>query len=505
VHASCFGVTFGKPPVLIDARTHPPSTEIETDLCIIGAGAAGITIAREFAGSGLRVTLLESGGRAEEAATQSLYRGVSMAQKYFRLDRARTRRLGGSTNCWMGFCRPLDEDDFERREWVPHSGWPFDRVALEPFYRRAQTACRLGPFGYRGVDFAEPRRPEFDFPGARVETHAFQIAATRFGEVYRDELAAAANIDTWLHANVVSIDPQRDTGRVERLRVRVLDGAEFTVRPRAVVLATGGIENARLLLASNGVEAAGLGNRHDLVGRYFMEHPHTHSGEFLPSPAAGPLGLYQLHRRGPVEVLGLLALSPAVRRSERLANFSATLAARPSVGAFERNLGVVIAGMAGGAVKPSGTSRFALSNACEQAPNPESRVQLSYERDALGMNRVSLKWRLSAGDRDSVRRSHEILAREIGRAGLGRVKPGLGDPSGDWPADVNGARHHMGTTRMHVDPKQGVVNADARVHGVANLYVAGSSTFPTSGSANPTLTIVALALRLADHLKQELT
>ena len=164
----------------------------------------------------------------------------------------------------------------------------------------------------------------------------------------------------------------------------------------------------------------------------------------------------------------------------------------------------MIAGVEGGEPGGQGVPRFALSNACEQVPNAESRVQLSYERDALGMKRVALKWRLSALDRDSVRRSHEILAREIGRAGLGRVKPGLGDASGTWPADMNGARHHLGTTRMHADPKQGVVDADARVHGVANLYVAGSSVFPTSGSANPTLTIVALALRLADHLKQEL-
>ena len=490
--------------MLIDAHTAAPKLEVETDLCIVGAGAAGIAIAREFAGTPVRVTLLESGGRTPDAATQSLYRGTSMAQKYFQLEAARLRYFGGSTNCWMGFCRPLDEDDFERRDWIPHSGWPFGRAALEPYYRRAQAVCALGPFGYSGADFASPRRPELAFPDARVLTHCFQIAPTRFGEIYHDELAAAPNVDTWLYANVVEIEPDPDAQRVARLHVRVLDGPEFSLRPRAVVLATGGIENARLLLASNRVEAAGLGNRHDLVGSFFMEHPHTYSGEFLPSPAARPLGLYQLHRRGRVDVLGLLALSPALRRSERLANFSATLAARSTVSGFERDLGVVIAGMEGGEPGGQGVPRFALSNACEQVPNAESRVQLSYERDALGMKRVALKWRLSALDRDSVRRSHEILAREIGRAGLGRVKPGLGDASGTWPADMNGARHHLGTTRMHADPKQGVVDADARVHGVANLYVAGSSVFPTSGSANPTLTIVALALRLADHLKQEL-
>ncbi len=489
--------------MLIDARTAAPKLEAETDLCIVGAGAAGIAIAREFAGTPVRVTLLESGGRTPDAATQSLYRGTSMAQKYFQLDAARSRYFGGSTNCWMGFCRPLDEDDFERRDWIPHSGWPFGRAALEPYYRRAQAVCALGPFGYSGADFASPRRPELAFPDARVLTHCFQIAPTRFGEIYHAELATAPNVDTWLYANVVEIEPEPGAQRVARLHVRVLDGPEFSLRPRAVVLATGGIENARLLLASNRVEAAGLGNRHDLVGRFFMEHPHTHSGEFLPSPAARPLGLYQLHRRGRVDVLGVLALSAAVRRDERLANFTASLAPRSQVGAFERDLGVVIAGFDGAGAGARGIPRFVFSNECEQLPNPESRVQLAYERDALGMNRVTLKWRLSAEDRNSLRRSHEIIAREIGRAGLGRVKPGLGEPRGAWPDDLNGARHHMGTTRMHSDPRQGVVDADSRVHGIANLFVAGSSVFPTSGAANPTLTIVALALRLADHLKQE--
>jgi choline dehydrogenase-like flavoprotein len=490
--------------VLIDARTAAPRLEIDTDLCIIGAGAAGIAIAREFAGTRVRVTLLESGGRTPDAATQSLYRGTSMAQKYFRLDTTRSRYFGGSTNCWMGFCRPLDADDFEARDWIPHSGWPFDRAFLEPYYRRAQRVCGLGPFGYRGADFSSPRRPELAFSDARVLTHCFQIAPTRFGEIYHDELARAENVDTWLYANVVEIEADPGARRVARLRVRVLDGPEFSLRPRAVVLATGGIENARLLLASNRVEAAGLGNRHDLVGRFFMEHPHTISGEFLPSPAARPLGLYQLHRRGGVEVLGVLALSAAVRRSERLANFTASLAPRPQQGGFERDLGVVIAAFDAEGEGAKGVPRFAFSNECEQVPNPESRVQLAYERDALGMNRVTLKWRLTAEDRDSLRRSHELIAREVGRAGLGRVKPGLGEPLGAWPADLNGARHHMGTTRMHTDPRQGVVDADSRVHGISNLFVAGSSVFPTAGAANPTLTIVALALRLADRLKQEL-
>jgi choline dehydrogenase-like flavoprotein len=484
--------------VLIDARSLPQETIVDADVCIVGAGAAGIAIARELAGSRLRICLLESGGLTLDGDTQALYRGTSMARKYFRLDEARTRYFGGSTNCWMGFCRPLDADDFEQRDWIPHSGWPFDRAALLPYYRRAQAVCQLGPFRYRGDECATPQRPQLAFADGRVVTQCFQIAPTRFGEIYREEIAGAADIACHLHANVVDIELGADARAVEQLQVRTLGGNAFRVRPKVAVLATGGIENARLLLASQRGQPAGLGNHNDLVGRFFMEHPHTLAGAFLPSAAAIRLGLYRPHQRGRVNELGILSLSAATRRRERLANFTTSLTGPGGLDPFERGLAAAVAGVD---AAQAGAGKYVLSNECEQVPNPESRVELSYERDALGMNRVKLKWRLSPQDKRNLRRSHEILARELGRAGVGRLKPGLTEAD-DWPSDLTGARHHMGTTRMHPDPKRGVVDANGRVHGTANLFVAGSSVFPTSGSANPTLTILALALRLADHLKE---
>ena len=140
----------------------------------------------------------------------------------------------------------------------------------------------------------------------------------------------------------------------------------------------------------------------------------------------------------------------------------------------------------------------------EQAPNRESRVVLGQDRDRLGCPRVELRWRLSEIDKRTAHRAHEILREELARAGLGRFRSALGEPGDAWPSGLRGARHHMGTTRMHPDPRRGVVDADARVHGIANLYVAGSSVFPTSGAANPTLTIIALALRLAAHVTRRL-
>jgi choline dehydrogenase-like flavoprotein len=492
--------------VLIDALSLAPDASVETDLCIAGAGAAGIAIAREMIGRKLRVCLLEGGGLTPDDATQSLYRGTSMARKYFPLDATRTRYFGGSTNCWSGFCRPLDADDFEQRDWIPHSGWPFDRAALLPYYRRAQKVCKLGPFRYQGDECASERRPLLTFADGRVVTRCFQIAPTRFGQIYRDEIASAANIDTYLRANVVEIEPTEGARAVKRLHVRTLGGNAFEVRPKVVVLATGGIENARLLLASRRVQPAGLGNQHDLVGRFFMEHPHTLVGELLPSAGARRLGLYLPHRRGEVGELGILSLSPETRRSERLANFTCSLTGPAEFDAFERGLAAAAADIDAPRRAerglPARAGKYVLSNESEQVPNPDSRVELSYERDALGMNRVKLKWRLTAQDKRSLRRSHEILARELGRSGVGRLKLALGGDDDTWPPDLVGARHHMGTTRMNPDPKRGVVDANGRVHGIANLFVAGSSVFPTSGSANPTFTLVALALRLAHHLKE---
>lgn len=486
--------------MLIDARKLSPGTRIDADVCIVGAGAAGISIARELRGLALRICLLESGGLTPEDATQGLYRGTNLGRRYFRLDRTRTRFFGGSTNCWMGFCRPLDADDFEKRDWISDSGWPFGGDTLLPYYRRAQSVCRLGPFRYRGDECATPQLPQLAFPDGDVVTRCFQIAPTRFGEIYRDEITGAANIDTYLHTNVVELEPGEAGGAIARVHARTLAGNDLRFHPKVVVLATGGIENARILLASRRVQTSGLGNQNDLVGRYFMEHPHTLTGEFLPS---GPvrLGLYRTHRRGGVAVLGVLALSEAVRRREGLANFTASLGAPQPLDPFEGDLATTVAGVDGGRA-PSADVKYVLSNECEQVPNPESRVVLAYERDPLGMNRVELKWRLSAQDKSSLRRSHELLARGLGRAGVGRLKLTLDADDEAWPADLNGARHHMGTTRMHPDPRRGVVDADGRVHGTANLFVAGSSLFPTSGSANPTLTIVALALRLADRLKE---
>ena len=526
--------------MLIDARSLSKDHRIETEVCIVGAGAAGVTLAREFIGQPFRICLLESGGLELDRETQSLYQGERTGHPYFPLDMARLRYFGGSTNHWEGWCRPLDEIDFETREYLPYSGWPFDRSHLDPFYGRAQTICQLGPFVYDADAWKLDASPPLPFIGDRIITTIYQFSPpTRFGKVYRDEIARAGNTTTFLYANVVDMETTETGQTVTRLRVACLDGNKFWVSAKLFILAAGGIENPRLLLLSNKVQSAGLGNQHDLVGRFFMEHPHLVSGLFLPSHPASSTDLYRRphNTEKKVSVLGALTLSAKALRREQLTNFSAILVPPRSwsqvskgVASFKRllsefrrgsvpedfvkhlkNVIVDLDDVAIASYRQFYKSEYplatwlALENRSEQVPNPDSRVTLTAERDRLGKNRVRLDWRLSSSDKRSIRRGHEIIGEELGRAGLGRLRVVVDDNDSVWDSTMVGGFHHMGTTRMHVDPQQGVVDANCRVHSMSNLFIAGSSVFPTSGYANPTLTIVALAVRLADHVKRIMT
>jgi choline dehydrogenase-like flavoprotein len=532
--------------MLVDARSIENNKTIETDVCIIGGGAAGITLAREFIGQPFRVCLLESGGFEHDQDTQRLYRGENVGIPYFPLEAARLRFFGGSTNHWGGWCWPLADIDFMKRDWVPYSGWPFDKTHLDPYYERAHAICQLGPYNYDVGFWAEKETRPLPFLGQRIQTNIIQTRGVRFGSAYRAGLVGAANITVLLNANALEIETTDNAATATRIPVACLSGNRFAVTAKLFILATGGIENARILLLSNKVRKAGLGNQNDLVGRFFMDHPHLESGILLPSSPYIQASLYtsKIHSVTKTKFVGALTLSKEVQREERLLNYSCILVAMrdeelaysPGVSSlrnfyeagrrgqwpneFWQNLVNVVSDIdsIGSAayrkiveLKPLvKTNLFKLFHHVEQAPNPKSRVTLAAERDALGKPRVRLDWRLSAMEKRTIQRAQEIIGQEAGRAGLGRLQIGMFDNDREaWarPAHAsswtgpNGSFHHCGTTRMDDNPKNGVVNENCRVHGMSNLFVAGSSIFPTIGYANPTLTIVALTVRLADHVK----
>ena len=524
----------------LDARELDDGHVLECDLCIVGGGAAGITIARAFAGSRIAVCLLESGGLEYEEQVQDLYKGANVGLPYFDLDICRLRLFGGSTNHWAGRCRPLDEIDFEARAWVPLSGWPLTRAELEPHYRAAQELCELAAFDYAPEPWLGPGQEALPFDPAKVVSRVWQFSPpTQFGQAYRVALEAAPNVTILLHASVVDIEANAAGSEVLGLEVRTLTGKRLSARARAYVLACGGLENPRLLLAARRQVNAGLGNQRDMVGRCFMEHPHLNAARALVVDPA----VLAFYARGQgasaangTEVVGCLNHSPERQRALEVLNFDALFTV-DNIGdsgyaalrrlwnaAEQRRWPEDLAGdlwqalvdlddTAAGLLGRFGVREYRADNAsflmwcsAEQAPDPDSRVRLGDGVDALGVPRIALDWRLFELDKRSLQAGHEAVALELGRTGLGRLQidDWLSADLTTWSPELEGGHHHMGTTRMSADPSQGVVDPSSQVHGTANLYVAGSSVFPTSGSANPTLTVVALALRLAQELERRL-
>ena len=549
--------------MLIDASTLPANRVIETDVCIVGAGPAGVTLARELADQDFQVCLLESGGLNPDPETQALCEGKTISPQRYPTDElhvGRCRQFGGSANYW---CIQIDRDenqahvrhvtpddiDFEQREWVPYSGWPFRKADLAPYYQKANAICKIGPDVYEAKAWEEDQAKPLSFQSDRIQSSVFQFGPSAvFTHDYREELQASS-VTTYLNASVLEVETNGNASAVTGLRVASLDGKEFRVKARMVVLATGGFENARLLLLSDQVQKAGLGNQNDLVGRFFMDHPGFRFGVFIPASRElfNSTAFYDLRRVNGTPVMGKLSLSEAVLRQEQLLNICVMLVPRPSgyesraVNSWRNLLSaakrkqlpkdawkhvknvvsdlddivnyayrrvkkldfVYSPRMGGWSRRPADIRTFKAFEViaqAEQAPNPDNRVTLTEECDRLGRRKVSLNWRWSDIDLETIKRVQQILAQEFAQSGLGEFQP-RDQIEGGLPR-FGSTHHHIGTTRMHPDPKQGVVDENCQVHGVANLFVAGSSVFPTGGGyANPTLTIVALAVRLADHVK----
>lgn len=526
--------------MFVDGRTLPDGETIESTICIIGAGAAGITLAREFATESFSVVLLESGGLEFDQETQDLYNGVVVDNSYRNFDVSRLRYFGGTTNHWTGVSRPLEENDFENRPWIPFSGWPFERAHLEQYFERASTVCELGRVSYDISSYEEASgTSRLPIDETAVISRVFYASPpTRFGEVYREDIRAAANTTTYLFSNVLELEVNETASIINSVRVKCLSGNEFRVFAKYFILATGGTENARLLLLSNSVQSAGLGNGHDLVGRFFMEHPLVTSALLIPLDPNFDLSFHDVRTIGdpPGEVRGVgwLALPPKVVEHEQIGNCVFRPVHSDGWYGWEskgfQSLDYIIEEMTNlefpdeldthllnvtqdfdvilerafhymkkqvTDVPEQNYARVYINP--EMAPNPDSRVMLASERDRFGQNQVALHLSASELDHRTITRGTELIAAEFTRAGIGRVRM-LGESDERWPIDL-GRYHHIGTTRMHSHPGSGVVDPDCRVHGVQNLFVAGSSVFPTSGAGGPTLNLVALALRLADHIK----
>jgi choline dehydrogenase-like flavoprotein len=501
-----------------DARYMENDSVIEGDLCIVGAGAAGISLAMEWAGSKRKVILLEGGGFEYDDKVQELYAGRTTGQPYFPLKAIRLHYFGGTTGHWAGFCSRFDDIDFKKRDWVPNSGWPINRQDLDPYYNRAMPILDLGPDEWSAEYWLkqDPKRESLPFDEKILWNKMWQFSPpTRFGQKFRQPIVGSPNIHLYTYANVTEIRANENMSAVTELIAKNHAGKQFRIRAKYFVLACCSVQNARILLASNNQNSRGLGNDNDLVGRYFMEHLEMKSAElWLKDP--DPLDFYALHfgAAGP-HPRAEIAVTPEQQKTHKILNGTASLVpmyeAR-QVPAFidlyknNKDSTVFPHDRHRKPDKPdSSTDRiYMLQTRVEQAPNPNSRVTIDTEKDSLGMARAALHWELTPLEKRTMRKIYELIGLQMGIASKGRVrlKDYLWDENDfSWPPSTGGGWHHMGTTRMSDDPKQGVVNPNCQVHGIHNLFMAGSSCFVTAAAPNPTLTLVALTLRLSDHIK----
>ena len=433
-------------------------------------------------------------------ASQDIYEGVSNGYK--ELDVVRLRYFGGSTNHWAGYCRTPQPSDFAGRPWVPDSGWPIRIDALLRHMPEAASIVGIDP-RFKAKDWTTrtaTRLPEFETPG--LERRVSVIGGpVRFGETFLDEIAAARDIECYLDANLTRIVPTPDGRHIDHIEVRGI-GSLHPVRVNAkiYVLAAGGIETPRLLLNSDDIVTGGIGNSSGAVGRYFADHRASEVGTVVA--ARGALGMFgTMHRvegNGGMTIVPDLVLTADAAREAQCARCILRLKSTTATGAFDRATEFVKR------LLPwdSAVEEFAIMGFSEPVPVPENRVTLMPERDRLGLRRARLDYRPSEMEAASVQVGVRLLARSLGAASAGRINVG---PDGEDDAQVSFGSHHYGTTRMHHDPARGVVNTDLRLHDVDNMYVCSTSVYPTAGLMTPTMTLVALTLRLAETLNTALS
>lgn len=503
----------------------PEGTQAEADLCIIGGGAAGIALALKLRGSGLSVLLAESGGEAGDESAVDLNRVTEAGQPFPGAREGRARRLGGATTLWAGQSLPLDPIDFQPRTWVPHSGWPIPYAEVASRYAEAERFLRLEGLRYDHAAWKHLGEAPPPFDEDRLRPQVSWLAKHRdFGAMYRADLAGDPNTRVLLEATATRIRPPAGGDGRYAVELAALSGRRAEVRAKRVVVCCGGLDTPRLLLAS------GLGN--DLVGRFLQDHPTATVGEVTDADFDRLAQWFRPFYRKEGRLFPKMALAEAAQRARQVLNVTSELVftapedspfatARAFYGAFRGGETKAALGrasrlaMGGGEMlgyawtrwakrrlpAPRG-ARITLWAHIEQTPDPESRVTLDpIEKDALGMPRARLDWRLNELDRRSFEVFAEVVGEEFARMGVGRLTPSpwLREPG--WRREVQDFFHHIGTARMGANPAEGVVNPDLEVFGHPGLYVASSAVFPTGGASNPTLTILALTLRLAERLR----
>jgi choline dehydrogenase-like flavoprotein len=493
----------------------------------------------ELKDSGLNIIVLESGDKNYNNDTQALYSGTCSSDIYHPLDISRIRYFGGTTNVWAGSCVPLSPIDFRKREWVSHSGWPFDKAELDPYYEKANQYCELPEARYDLEYWASRAGVKSAIDSSNsVHTVVNQHSPTVFSAKYGDKLISAQNVRIVLNANLTQIIESQPIGEIKGFVFKVLGGVQGVVQSRYYILATGGLEVSRILLSSNAVSANGIGNEFDMLGRFYMDHPVVKTAYVFPHRASQQAFSHLSASVGQHHISTSLELTEQALRQQRLLNARLSLVPQSKylvsegiesahhllrafkdkgeVDSYLEHVANILADLDMVAeaiarkkfdVELFDDARdfggYLVDAMIDQPPRSSNRITLSDEKDDLGMRKMHLIWELSDQDKANIIEVSKVLARYVAGSGKASIRTLVGeaDETGRvFNELLNFGDHHMGGTRMSLSPRDGVVDENLRVHYRANLFVASSSVFPTGGHVPPTLTVVALAVRLAEHI-----
>ena len=518
----------------------------ETELCIIGGGAAGIDIARFFDKTNKSVLLVESGGTDFDPNTQKLYEmkciGKSIRDGGYDfnphlVDRfkgeCRARMFGGTTNIWSGKWKMLEPIDFEKKDWIPNSGWPISFEELLPFYKEIAREYSILDLNSSLNEDLQTEIVNSVLGGTKdikYTIHYTEKLPLNFNtNLYKEELGKSKNVHILLNANAYELILENSCNKVEKLIIKTLEGKKYSVVARVFILACGGLENARLLLASNKQITTGIGNNNDLVGRFYMDHPKGKLGIVKPLSSYSLPNIFFGSKKEDKSYRVGFSLSEVKQRELRTLNHNFYL--KP---VYDRQINLVISTLTNFKIaiskrqlarlmfatkvllknfvfvckfiiktlinKPiNKICHYEITHYLEQSPNYESRLFLGEEVDKLDMKKIIIDWKLSSIDKESFKRFINQIQKVFSEIGLGSL---IIDKNYYDLKFVRDASHHMGTTRMGNTPDDGVVDLNCKVFGIDNLYIAGSSVFPTGGNANPTYTILALSRRLCRHLEK---
>lgn len=449
------------------------------NIAIFGTGPAGITLAKELAKKGFEVSLFEAGdldGEFEFSDTKDPYEaeineGIEYSTKYTRL-----RQFGGSSGHWGGWCRPLDPIDFEPRDEVDSPGWPIDISILNPFYSRALDVLEVKtPDGMESFNRDVYPLSFVDTP-LKVKNFFFS-PPKRFRSSYQG-IQKTNNIK--LHLNRTLVNLINDGGKINKAILKNNQGETFSIEADSYILCLGGIENARLLMAS------GIQNENPNLGRFFSDHLGTSIGYAIFSEQIR--FDRHLNEEG-IEQLPHLSFEDDFLKQNKILNFGCVF---NNYNGDE--VGNSIAELASS--KENHTVRKAIIR-LENAPSRHSRISLQNAKDAYGVPKISLAWQPNETDVISTLRVSDYLKSYFRALGIRSAITFPTKPILSYSYQA----HHCGTTRMGNSINDSVVDRNLRCHTMSNLFVSGSSVFPSYGFANPTLTIIALTLRLADHLE----